>query len=161
MKKSIEELVKKYSPEEWRYRIKKEMNELGLTFSNEITIKDTYESIFSNIVYFEFNNWLPGIHYPDDEPYITWLGDDSNIIFLDNEQWVKDNKLCVVWYIIDQSFNFLITATKEWVEQNCPTLLTKYTEFLRFPNENGKVYGRFPDIEFLPYDEKNIGITHK
>jgi len=54
MKKSIEELVKKYSPEEWRHRIKKEMNELGLTFSNEITIKDTYESIFSDIADIEF-----------------------------------------------------------------------------------------------------------
>lgn len=40
----------------------------------------------TDVVYFELNNWFPGIHYPDEEPYTTWLGDDENIIFLDNEQ---------------------------------------------------------------------------
>lgn len=112
----------------------------------------------NEIVYFEFNNWFPGIHYPDDEPYLTWLGDDLNIIFLDDEQWVRDNKLCVVFYVIDQSLNFLITATRKWVEQNCPTLLTKYTKFLRYPDEDGRICGRFRDIEFLPYKEENIGV---
>lgn len=111
----------------------------------------------TDVVYFELNNWCPGIHYPDEEPYITWLGDDENIIFLDNEQWVSDNKLCVVFYIIDMSLNFLITATKSWVEQNCPTLLTKYTEFLRYPDKDGRIYGRFSHIEFLPYSEENFG----
>ena len=111
----------------------------------------------TDVVYFELNNWFPGIHYPDEEPYITWLGDDENIIFLDNEQWVIDNKLCVVFYVIDMSLNFLITATKSWVEQNCPTLLTKHAEFLRYPDEDGRVYGRFPHIEFLPYSEENFG----
>ena len=53
MKKSIEELVKKYSPEKWQHRIKKEMDELGLTFSNDTTTENTYESKFSK------NEFLP------------------------------------------------------------------------------------------------------
>ena len=73
-----------------------------------------------DIIYFELNNWSPDDDYPDAEPYLTWLEDDENIIFIDNEQWVKDNKLCVAFEIIDQSLNFCITATKKWVEENCP-----------------------------------------
>ena len=112
----------------------------------------------NDIVYFELNNWFPGVHYPDVEPYTIWLGDDEYIIFLDDEQWVRKNKLCVVFYVLDNSLNFLITATKRWVEQNCPTLLTQYTEFLRYPDENGRIYGRLSYIEFLPYSEANIGV---
>lgn len=113
----------------------------------------------SDIIYFELNNWLPVIDYPDEDPYISWLEDDSNIVFL-NQQWVKDNKLCVVWHIVDQSIDFLITATREWVEKNFPTLLTEYTEFLRSPDEDGVIYGRFADIQFLPYKEENIGVHY-
>lgn len=107
------------------------------------------------VVYFELNNWIPGEHYPNVEPFITWIGDDLNIHF-NNEDWVTENKLCVVRNIIDMSVNFCITATKNWVEKNCPELLTKYREFLRFPEEDG-VYGDFGD-EFLEYSEDNIGI---
>lgn len=63
MKKSIEELVKKYSPEEWRYRIKKEMDELGLTFSNDTITKNTYESIFSDIEFLPYDEKNVGITY--------------------------------------------------------------------------------------------------
>lgn len=108
------------------------------------------------IVYFELNNWSPGYHYPDDEPFLTWIGDDLNIYF-ENEKWVKENKLCVVWSWVDISMNFCITATKEWVEKKCPKLLTEYTQFLRLPEEDGVVYGNFGD-QFLPYSEENIGI---
>ena len=113
----------------------------------------------SNIVYFELNNWFRGIYYPNEDPYISWLGDDANIVFLD-EQWVKYNKLCVVWHVVDQSINLLITATQEWVEKNCPTLLTEYTKFLRFPDEDGVIYGTFEDIKFLPYKKENIGVHY-
>ena len=56
------------------------------------------------------------------------------------------------------SQNFCITATKEWVEENCPTLLTTYNKYLRFTDEYGDVYGRFGH-EFLEYNEDNFGIT--
>jgi len=109
-----------------------------------------------DIVYFELNNWFSGRDYPDAEPFITWLGDDLHIKF-DDEEWVKDNKLCVLEDLIDMSQNFCITAPKEWVQKNCPELLTKYKEFLREENEDGYVLGRFGH-EFLDYKEENIGI---
>ena len=110
------------------------------------------------IVYFELNNWFCGQHYPDEEPFLTWLHDDLNIYF-DNEEWVKENKLCVVFSLVDMSSNYCITATKEWVESNCPRLLTEYKQFLRYPDENGCVYGQCGH-KFLNYSEENIGITY-
>lgn len=109
-------------------------------------------------VYFELNNWTPGEDYPAEEPFLTWIGNDLNIYF-GNENWVKENRLCVVHSKVDMSENFCITATKEWVEANCPRLLTKYTRFLRYPNEDGYVLGQF-DNEFLKYSEENIGIEY-
>ena len=109
-----------------------------------------------NIVYFELNNWASGRDYPDDEPFIAWMSNDLNIKFKD-EEWIKENKLCIVADLVDMSTNFCITTTKEWVEQNCPELLTKYREFLRGPDEDGCVYGRFGH-KFLEYEEGNVGI---
>lgn len=112
-----------------------------------------------NYVYFELNNWTPGSGYPDEEPYKTWIGDDMNIKFND-EEWVKKNKLCVVRDIIDMSVNFCITAKKSWVDNYCPSLLTRYRDFLAEKDpETGKYYGPLSDDEFLPYTEENIGIT--
>lgn len=108
------------------------------------------------IVYFELNNWSCGKDYPAAEPFLSWMGNDYKLAFL-NESFVRENKLCVVKDIIDMSVNFCITATKQWVMDNCPELLTKYTDFLRYPDEYGDVIGRF-DNEFLEYDEENIGI---
>lgn len=109
------------------------------------------------IVYFELNNWFSGSDYPAAEPFLTWMKDNLNIPF-DNKEWVKENKLCVVQSFVDMSSNYCITAPRDWVEANCPELLTKYTEFLREPDEDGYVYGRF-GYEFLEYEEENIGIT--
>lgn len=109
-----------------------------------------------DIVYFELNNWFAGEHYPEEEPFTTWIGNDLSIYF-NNEDWVNDNKLCVVLHMIDMSMNFCVTATKEWVEKNCPRLLTEHKKFLRYPDEDGCVYGQFGD-EFLEYSEENIGI---
>lgn len=109
------------------------------------------------IVYFELNNWFSGRDYPDDEPFISWMYDDLKIAF-DNKEWVKSNKLCVVSDIVDMSSNYCITATKEWVEQNCPKLLTDYKSFIREENQQGEVYGRFGH-KFLSYSDENIGVT--
>lgn len=111
----------------------------------------------NDIIYFELNNWFCGQDYPDDAPFTTWMCPDTDIKFMD-EDWVKSNKLCVVFDFVDMSVNFCITATKDWVEKNCPSLLTKYTEFLREPNEAGVIVGRFGH-QFLEYNESNFGIT--
>lgn len=47
------------------------------------------------IIYFELNNWIPGIFYPDDEPFRLWMKNDLQIKF-DDETWVKKSRLCVV-----------------------------------------------------------------
>lgn len=109
------------------------------------------------IIYFELNNWTPGTDYPGEEPFLSWMGNDLKLRFR-NEDWVKENKLCVVESLVDMSTNFCITATREWVEENCPNLLTEHKQFLRYPDKWGDVYGRFGH-EFLPYEECNIGVT--
>ena len=110
----------------------------------------------SDVIYFELNNWFAGRDYPDAEPFLSWLGNDSQLKFL-NEDWVKENKLCVSTNNIDMSTTFRITAPKEWVEKNCPELLTKYNKFVKVEDENGDVVDRF-GYPFLCYYNKNIGI---
>lgn len=107
-----------------------------------------------DIIYFELNNWFPGRDYPDAEPFVTWMQD--TVLQFRNDEWLKENKLCVVSGNVDMSVNFCITATKEWVENTCPELLTKYTQFIRTPNKNGEVEGRF-GAPFKEYTEENIG----
>lgn len=110
-----------------------------------------------DIVYFELNNWFSGRDYPEDEPFLSWMSSDLNLKFKD-ATWVKANKLCVAFAFVDMSQNFCITAPISWVQNNCPSLLTKYTEFLREPDEDGEVYGRFGH-KFLEYTDENFGIT--
>ena len=113
----------------------------------------------NRVVYFEFNNWFCGQHYPCEEPFISWMSSDINIKFRD-EKWVKENKLCVVFSFIDMSQNFCITAPEEWVIDNCPKLLTDFTQFLRHEDEDGNVYGQWGN-EFLDYKEENFGIIEE
>ena len=109
-----------------------------------------------DIVYFELNNWFAGCDYPDAEPFLSWMKDDLNQKFRD-EEWIKENKLVVVESLVDMSMNFCITATKEWVENNCPELLYTYENFVRKPEDGEDVpYGRF-ECPFLEYNEENIG----
>ena len=109
-----------------------------------------------DIVYFELNNWFTGRDYPDAEPFLSWMRDDLNQKFRD-EEWIKENKLVVVESLVDMSMNFCITATKEWVENNCIELLSTYKEFVRKPEDDEDVpYGRF-GCPFLEYKEENIG----
>ena len=109
-----------------------------------------------DIVYFELNNWFSGRDYPNAEPFLSWMKDDLTQKFRDKE-WIKENKLVVVESLVDMSMNFCITATKEWVENNCIELLSTYEEFIRKPeNEEDVTYGRF-GCPFLEYEEENIG----
>ena len=127
----------------------------------------------NDIVYFEFNNWFAGRDYPVGEPYEHWMSDD--VLQFGDDDWCKENKLCVNEAVIDMSINYCITAPREWVMKNCPELLSdiayeytmiredrkdtflkKYSDFLRFPDENDEVYGRFGH-EFLEYMPENFG----
>lgn len=112
------------------------------------------------IIYFELNNWFPGINYPNAEPFTKWLGDDNKLYFC-CDRWCKENKLCVSIAIIDMSVNFCITALRSWIEENCPKLLSDeedddgnpYSEFLRPTKESD--FG----VPFLEYSDSNIGVT--
>lgn len=130
-----------------------------------------------DVIYFELNNWFSGRDFPEGEPFATWV----DKYYFSDETWVKKNKLCVVSGPIDMSYNWCITAPKQWVEENCPKLLSdekfdtefiiqtpegikreietySYKQFLRYPEPDGMIYGRF-GWEFLPYKEENIGIS--
>ena len=109
-----------------------------------------------DVIYFELNNWFVGRDYPNAEPFLSWMKDDLNQKFRD-EEWIKENKLVVVESLVDMSMNFCITATKEWVEENCHELLSTYKNFVRKPeNDEDIPYGEF-GCPFLEYNEDNIG----
>lgn len=138
------------------------------------------------IIYFELDNWFCGRDYPNAEPFNSWMGDDLNLAFA-NEEWCKENKLCVEAGPIDMSTCFCIAAPRSWVEENCPKLLTdeecgsytiiskfdpeqnkrvdykkydsiSYDRFICKPQEDGQVYGRISGWPFREYKEENYGI---
>ena len=87
-----------------------------------------------DIIYFSVNNWDCGINYPDTEIFRKWLGEDEGQYFM-NDEWCKENKLCAYLGIIDMSFNYTVSAPKEWVEKNCPELLTNYSDLSFYPRK--------------------------
>ena len=135
------------------------------------------------IVYFEINNWFAGRDYPNDEIFYKWINDYQ---FRDDE-WCKENKLCVMCGAVDMSMNYCVAAPKSWVEKNCPKLLTdeeyeykiitsgwdketndvketvkthkkKYSDFLCYPDSDGEVFGHISDWQFPEYCEENFDI---
>ena len=133
------------------------------------------------IIYFEINNWFAGRDYPDDEIFSKWI---NNYTFR-NDEYCKENKLCVMCGAIDMSMNYCVAAPKSWVLENCPDLLSdkectyqiatynfkedkqeiktftkKYSDFLCYPDEDGEVCGHIADDWYFPeYCEKNFGVT--
>ena len=137
------------------------------------------------IVYFEINNWFAGKDYPNDEIFYKWIKDYQ----FRNDEWCKQNKLCVMCGAIDMSMNYCVAAPKSWVLENCPKLLTdeeyeykiitsgwdketgkvketvkthkkKYSDFLCQPDKYGDVYGHIADDWCFPeYKEENFGVT--
>ena len=106
-------------------------------------------------VYFSVNDWDPGEDYPDTKNFRKWLSEDPGKYF-GNKDWIKENKLCIVWEIIDMSCNYTVSAPLGWVKENCPEILG--SKFQYFPDE-GKEYPEH-DIWFIPflkYAEENIG----
>ena len=151
---------------------------------------DEYKEVYGEsiekdeeIVYFEINNWFAGRDYPDDEIFSKWINDYQ---FRDDE-WCKENKLCVMCGAIDLSINYCVAAPKYWVEEHCPKLLTddectyktitvhwddkgnqicdtheytkRYSDFLCHPDKDGYVYANISGWEFPEYKEENFGVT--
>lgn len=109
----------------------------------------------NEIVYFELNNWFPGRDYPDEKPFWDWINNHNHRDVFEDDDWCRRNQICVVQSVVDMSFNYCITATKSWVETNCPRILTEHKKFLRFPDEDGNVYGQF-GCPFNEWCEENF-----
>lgn len=127
------------------------------------------------VVYFELNNWFIGRDYPNEEPFVTWIRKDR----FSDDAWLKENKLVCVKSFVDMSLNFCVSASRQWVEENCPKLLSEdsisYHVWSMQSMQNVKIdiivetkkYRDFlrPDVEtsnfgyFLPYLEENFGLT--
>ena len=76
-----------------------------------------------DVIYISVNNWFCGRDYPPLDCFKKWLGDDLNQTFR-NDEWAKSNKLCIYYGVYDMSQSYTISAPREWVENNCPELLT-------------------------------------
>ena len=100
-----------------------------------------------DVVYFSVNNWFSGRDYPPLECFHKWLGDDLNQNFRSDE-WCKENKLCVYYGCVDMSSNYTVSAPREWVEKNCPELLTddEYTYIIRQSKYKKKLFGGYETI---------------
>lgn len=130
----------------------------------------------SNVYYIELNNWFCGRDYPVTGKLMEFVENHN----FSNDEWCKENKLCVLDGNVDMSINWCITAPAEWVEENCPELLgddeftyevhvysrgekrvevhkKKYKDFIR-PEEDGVASSRF-GVSFLEYREENFGVT--
>ena len=130
----------------------------------------------NEIIYFEVNNWFGGRDYPICEPISEWVPKYK----FNNDEWCRENKLCVLAGNVDMSANWCVAAPIEWIEQNFPKILTdeeytyyvlvtsagvtekkeyhkKYSDFRRFPDEYGDVEGRF-GWSFPEYAEENYGV---
>jgi hypothetical protein len=131
------------------------------------------------VIYFSVNNWFSGRDYPPTENFKKWLGHDLNQAFR-NDEWAKENKLCIYCGLIDMSTNYTIAAPREWVEKNCPELLTddeftyrtcihskdgdkviehkkKYSDFVDKPDKYGDVEDHRFGWPYLEYKPENFG----
>lgn len=75
----------------------------------------------NDIIHLQLNNWFSGRDYPSEEPFIYWI---SNNKFCDDE-WCKENQLCVNAAYIDASINWCIAAPRAWIEEHCPIILSE------------------------------------
>lgn len=133
------------------------------------------------VIYFSVNNWFSGRDYPSTENFKKWLEDDLNQTF-QNDEWAKENNLCIYYGCIDMSFNYTVAAPRSWVEKNCPELLTddeftyrtciyskdgdkviehkkKYSDFVDKPDKNGNIRDRF-GWPYLEYKSENFGVHY-
>lgn len=124
------------------------------------------------VIYFELNNWFIGRDFPNEEPFVTWIREDK----FSDDKWLKENKLVCVKSFVDMSLNFCISASRNWVKENCPKLLSEDSMSYHVWSRQGgktdivvetKKYRDFirPDAEtsnfghFLPYYEANFGLN--
>ena len=130
----------------------------------------------NDIVKFTLNNWMVGKDYPPGEPFETWM----SFYTLTHNNWCREQKICVYYGNIDMSTNYCVTATREWVEKNCPQLLSdgtytyketiykgslkettekigKFSDFVVYEDDDEEEVNNKFDWPFLEYKEENFG----
>ena len=106
------------------------------------------------IIKFSVNHWSTE-YYPAEDVFDEWMDDYNLDKYLRNTEFAKENKLVVVWSIVDMSISFAVTAPKEFVDKYCPCLYEeKYKEFV-FPED--AEYGII-GVKFKEWSEENIGV---
>lgn len=104
----------------------------------------------NDIIHLQLNNWFSGRDYPSIEPIKFWILYNK---FCDDE-WCKENHLCVNVAYIDASLNYCIAAPRSWLEKYCPIILSNddytYTTKRAFWNH-----------ETNAFEEKNFQYTKK
>ena len=132
------------------------------------------------IIYFEINNWFAGRDYPYEDPFKQWVKDAK----FEDVEWCKNNKLCVKYGNVDMSVSWCVGATRSWVMEHCPNLLSdgeytydlihcgsdgsevrksyprKYSDFLCHCDEDGTYYSRIDGWKLPEYCEENFGAVH-
>lgn len=112
------------------------------------------------IVYIELDDWFPDKDYPRIPIIEEWLNAFNLDKYLRNDEWAKSNKLCIKWFFIDMSVNFMITAPLSFVKEVIPDILKEEnSKFVKYPTEDGKPpRSRYVTNEwFFEYKEENIG----
>ena len=127
-----------------------------------------------DVVYFELFDLYKLPYYPREFPFL-WCTPEFLPVFLD-DAFLKENQLCVVIQTFryplakyGYGFDWCITAPKWFVDKYCPKLLTDerymetdihcsfpYSNLLRFPDEDGIVYGSY-GVQFKPWVPEEIG----
>ena len=112
-----------------------------------------------DVVFFSVNNWFAGEHYPDTPQFRKWMGDDLNLSF-HNDEFCKENKLCVYYGAVDMSCNFTVSAPREWVEKNCPEIIGSKFEYKPAEGETEPDCDEIGDMPFREYREENFGAEY-
>lgn len=113
-----------------------------------------------DIVYIELDDWFCKEDYPDIDIIKEWLHYTNLDKYLRNDEWAKSNKLCIKWFFIDMSVNFMITAPLSFVKAIIPDILKEEnSKFVKYPDgEEETLESRYVANEwFLEYKEENFG----
>lgn len=122
-----------------------------------------------DIVKFYINNWEPdcpetcqGIDIFSKECFVTEyihiFGDSFYEFKFTDDDWCREQKICVLNDIADQSTDSFVVAPREWVEKNWPEIINsewdytnKPSPFLSHPRLTN------PEDIWLDYCEDNFG----
>lgn len=99
-----------------------------------------------NIIKFSLNNWSAGRDYPEDLPFTI---EYSGPLF--DDEYCKNNKICVNAGLVDMSCNLAVVAPRCWVEKECPCIIGS-----KFEYDSEAYCDRF-GLEFPEYSEENYG----